>query len=90
MKLEKYKKNYISNFIISLDLENNLDESDYENILEMLSKNYPIKEKVDSLNNKNIKKENIKIIILKIKENYHYLKEEAMRILYYFLLITLK
>lgn len=54
MKLEKYKKNYISNFIISIDLENNLVESEYENILEMLSKNYPIKEKVDSLINKNI------------------------------------
>jgi len=48
-----YKKNFISNFIVRLDLENKLDEGDYDSILNLLNSDYPINEKID-IKNRNI------------------------------------
>ena len=48
-----YKRNYISNFLIRLDLGTNLDEGNYDHILKVLSNDYPIYEKLD-IQNRNI------------------------------------
>ena len=50
---KEYKKNYISNFIIKLDLEDKLDEGDYEKLILLLSQEFPINEKRD-IQNRNI------------------------------------
>ena len=48
-----YKRNYISNFLIRLDLDTKLDEGNYYKILKLLTNDYPINEKVD-IQNRNI------------------------------------
>ena len=48
-----YKKNYISNFLIRLDLDTKLDEGNYDKILKLLTSDYPINEKID-IQNRNI------------------------------------
>ena len=48
-----YKRNYISNFLIRLDLDTKLDEGNYDKILKLLTNDYPINEKVD-IQNRNI------------------------------------
>ena len=53
MEEKVYKKNFISNFIIRLDLDTILDEGNYDKILELLTTDYPINEKVD-IQNRNI------------------------------------
>ena len=53
MEEKVYKKNFISNFIIRLDLDTKLDEGNYDKILELLTTDYPINEKVD-IQNRNI------------------------------------
>lgn len=58
MEDKVYKKNYISNFIIRFDLENKLDEGNYEGILKLLNNDYPINEKVDIQNRSIIIKNN--------------------------------
>jgi len=50
MEEKVYKKNYISNFIIRFDLDTKLDEGNYDKILELLTSDYPINEKIDVQN----------------------------------------
>lgn len=50
---KEYKKNYISNFLIRLDLETKLNEGEYDQLLLMLTKEFPINEKRD-IQNRNI------------------------------------
>ena len=50
---KEYKKNYISNFIIRLDLENKLNEGEYDKLISLLTKDFPINEKRD-IQNRNI------------------------------------
>ena len=42
-----YKRNYISNFLIRLDLGTNLEEGKYDDILKLLTNDFTIKEKLD-------------------------------------------
>lgn len=42
---KEYKKNYISNFLIRLDLETKLNEGEYDKLLVLLTKDFPINEK---------------------------------------------
>lgn len=48
-----YKRNYISNFLIRLDLGTNLEEGKYDDILKLLTNDFPIMEKLD-IQNRNI------------------------------------
>ena len=48
-----YKRNYISNFLIRVDVDTKLDEGNYDKILKLLTNDYPINEKVD-IQNRNI------------------------------------
>ena len=50
---KKYKNNYISNFLIRLDLETKLSEGEYDKLLSLLTKDFPINEKRD-IQNRNI------------------------------------
>ena len=50
---KEYKKNYISNFLIRLDLETKLNEGEYDKLLVLLTKDFPINEKRD-IQNRNI------------------------------------
>ena len=50
---KEYKKNYISNFLIRLDLESKLDDGDYDKLFSLLSSDYPINEK-RNIQNRNI------------------------------------
>lgn len=50
---KEYKKNYISNFIIRLDLENKLNEGEYDKLISLLTKDFPINERRD-IQNRNI------------------------------------
>lgn len=49
---KEYKRNYISNFLIRLDLETNLEEGNYEKLISILNENFPLKEKHDIENRK--------------------------------------
>ena len=69
--LKLYKKHFINNFIVDLELETNLDNDNYEKILDLLMEDFPI---IEEIENKKVGKEN------KIKFLYNASQSERITI----------